>query len=207
MTQENNSIKISEETQIDLPATRRCMVIERRDWERIRKMIGQIKDNYNRWENSAWACLSFASALFLTRFSIADISLKTNFLIVAIASLVVGFVLFFVSYFISKTLSKSKEDVLLEMNDVEKNIKPSNTYFTTDKLEIISATYGTTEKVFDVTKNLSDLITEDRLGIVASNNIAGDPHPGVIKDLKIQYKYQGQEHTRAVKEGQELIIP
>jgi len=74
-------------------------------------------------------------------------------------------------------------------------------------IEIIKAEYLTSKKSIDVTKRLNDLIVNNELHIVVSNEIAGDPEYGSIKTLKIKYFYKGKFYEKEIKEGQRLDIP
>ncbi|MFH1392759.1 MAG: hypothetical protein ABIG90_03800 [bacterium] len=55
-------------------------------------------------------------------------------------------------------------------------------------LEILKATYGLEQTTIDITANLKRAIIDNKLKIVLSNNIAGDPVPHKIKRGKIEYK-------------------
>ncbi|MGE7774247.1 PIN-like domain-containing protein [Chitinophaga sp. NPDC101104] len=76
-------------------------------------------------------------------------------------------------------------------------------------LEILHATYGTseTDKQIDVTSKLKDLISNNKLTIKSSNEIAGDPHYGVLKDLSITYRIGDQEFHISIPEGATETIP
>ena len=209
MTPENKPIEISEKIQIDLPASRTLMSVDKTDWNRIKRMIGQINDNYNRWENSAWATASLFLGLLIACITTADQPTKTYFGISAIAFLVISALLFFVSHYISKTLTKSKEDVLFEISDIEKKFPINSTTKTvsTNGLEILSAIYGTSKNSIDIARALSEQIMDEKLNIKVSNEIGGDPDVGVMKELTIGYINNGQEFKKTVAEGQNLIIP
>jgi hypothetical protein len=75
------------------------------------------------------------------------------------------------------------------------------------KLEIIEAVYRTHKHSMDVTHKLNQRISNNTLDIVASNAIAGDPHPGFVKDLVIKYKVNGKEHTRTFPEKAKVVLP
>lgn len=73
-------------------------------------------------------------------------------------------------------------------------------------LKIISAIYGTPKNSIDVTKSLNQLIKDNRLEIVVSNEIGGDPDQGTIKDFKLVYELNGEKQTREYKEGEKVLI-
>ncbi|MCD9019150.1 PIN-like domain-containing protein [Parachryseolinea silvisoli] len=79
-----------------------------------------------------------------------------------------------------------------------------------ETLEIVSAKYGTlaTDKLIDVTDLLVSKIANNRLTIRASNDLAGDPDPGVIKVLQIFYRIgQAQIQLAVITEGETVTIP
>lgn len=74
-------------------------------------------------------------------------------------------------------------------------------------LDILEARYYTSVKTSDVTELVREKIENNKLAILASNDIFGDPHPGVVKKLLIKYKYAGETLTKEVGEGETLRIP
>lgn len=80
-------------------------------------------------------------------------------------------------------------------------------FLTSDGIEIISALYGSNDKFVDVKEKISSLIKNNKLDLKVSNDIDGDPVPGVQKELKIKYKIKGQSFERVVKEGLQLLLP
>ena len=75
------------------------------------------------------------------------------------------------------------------------------------KLEILHATYGKNESQIDITNELNNSVNSNSLNIVLSNNIAGDPCPGIPKIGKIQYQYNGKILQRDYVEGEVIILP
>lgn len=76
-----------------------------------------------------------------------------------------------------------------------------------NNLKIVYADYGSPDRKITITNELNASIIENKLNIVLSNNIAGDPHPGVRKKSKIIYKYNGEEHTTEADEDQIIKLP
>ena len=74
-------------------------------------------------------------------------------------------------------------------------------------LELIKATYWTPDKKLDVSKELRSLIKNNKLEVVASNKIKGDPEYGIVKKLTIEYIYDGIKITKEYEEGDKVIIP
>jgi len=59
----------------------------------------------------------------------------------------------------------------------------------------------------DITKIISTLVFDNKLDIVASNNIDGDPKFGRKKYLYINYEFDGSNKDILVKEGERIVIP
>jgi len=78
------------------------------------------------------------------------------------------------------------------------------------QLEIRRAIYGVLDdpsKCVDVTQQLRAMVREGRLVVQASNAIAGDPAPFIVKQLRVDYAVDGEEQTAIVREGEVLEIP
>lgn len=73
-------------------------------------------------------------------------------------------------------------------------------------LKIIKATYGTLNKSFDATKELNQLVTNNKLEFVLNNEIVGDPDPGIVKQLNITYSVGDEVKTETYEEGAKVII-
>ena len=74
-------------------------------------------------------------------------------------------------------------------------------------LEILEATYSTPRVSLDVTQELKDSIQRNKINILASNEIKGDPEPGIVKKLKVKYNYGDEPFEKEVGVGQRLILP
>ncbi|MCS7187580.1 MAG: DUF3395 domain-containing protein, partial [Armatimonadota bacterium] len=78
------------------------------------------------------------------------------------------------------------------------------------RLEIKRAIYGVLSdpsKCVDVTKQLQAMVKGGQLVVQASNAIAGDPAPFIVKQLRVDYTLDGEERTEIVSEGEVLEIP
>ncbi len=79
------------------------------------------------------------------------------------------------------------------------------------KLEIIEALYGVVScdgpDMVDVTEQLAKHVKENRLEIVASNSLAGDPSPNNVKTLYVDYEYDGKAARIEIGENQNLVLP
>ena len=59
----------------------------------------------------------------------------------------------------------------------------------------------------DVTRQLRQRVKDGRLVVPANNEIAGDPAPQVVKELRVNYHVNGEPGMRVVRENQILRIP
>ena len=75
-------------------------------------------------------------------------------------------------------------------------------------LEIVEAVYGSSNHNIDVTAILRSMVDAGKLRIIVSNSLAGDPHYGVVKTLRIRYRLDDETEKTIVKtEGELLEIP
>ncbi len=59
----------------------------------------------------------------------------------------------------------------------------------------------------DVTRILQQRIRDGRLSVLAGNRLAGDPAPGIVKQLRVDYRLDGKPGTVTVGENQLLTLP
>lgn len=76
-----------------------------------------------------------------------------------------------------------------------------------NNFEILEATYGDSDKIIDVTNKIRAKISENALNITVSNDIFGDPAPGIRKIAKVRYKHDNEIKEISVNEGDQLILP
>lgn len=74
-------------------------------------------------------------------------------------------------------------------------------------LEIIEAKYWTSKATKDVTRKLREKLTDNRLQTTATNEIDGDPDPGEVKKLTINYRNNGTGFTKEYTEGDRIDLP
>jgi len=115
----SEKINISEETQIDKPASREMIPVEKCDWERIKRLLSQIDADKNKWENAAWFMAATDIAFLI---SLLTTSLKIEFSVALFFSLIITIILFVVSRQKKEEVTSSKEAILLEMKQVEEKI-------------------------------------------------------------------------------------
>jgi beta-lactamase class A len=91
--------------------------------------------------------------------------------------------------------------------DIEKQIPVSPHLIPAEGLYIISARYGISNRWRDILKQLKEKIHDNTISIKVSNDIAGDPAPGKLKTLRVEYALDGQRKTAKAQEHQWLHIP
>jgi hypothetical protein len=74
-------------------------------------------------------------------------------------------------------------------------------------LGIIRAGYGAGNTFRDVSRQIRESIRDDVLSVKTSNEIAGDPLPGIVKSLRVEHVLDGRRKTAEAQEGQWLHIP
>lgn len=75
------------------------------------------------------------------------------------------------------------------------------------RLELMEAFYGSPNKTIEVTKQLEEKIIDNKLNFIVSNEIAGDPDPGIVKKLRIIWQYSGEVLEKEFDEGQIVNLP
>ena len=58
----------------------------------------------------------------------------------------------------------------------------------------------------DVTEKVADKVDGDTLSIEATNDNFGDPAESVVKKLKVDYTFDGKEHSKTADENETLTI-
>jgi len=62
-------------------------------------------------------------------------------------------------------------------------------------------------RTVDVTEKLRGMIRDNTLTVAATNELAGDPTPLVVKQMRVDYALNGQAYTRVVAENDTLALP
>jgi ppGpp synthetase/RelA/SpoT-type nucleotidyltranferase len=110
---------------------------------------------------------------------------------------------------VASSCSRLVDSIVASHREWEKtqHIKLPEPQAPSDLLTIHSAKYGASGRYIDVTSVLTKAASGGHLEIVASNDLAGDPCPGTLKELIVEYTHAGQKQTRAVPEGKPLSVP
>ena len=75
------------------------------------------------------------------------------------------------------------------------------------RFKLLSAYYGTNKHSINVYNKIAPMINKNGLRVTSSNNIAGDPHKGIIKKLVISYISYGVDHKVEVPENESITLP
>ncbi len=75
------------------------------------------------------------------------------------------------------------------------------------ELKILVARYGMDSTFLDITDKLNQAIINNKLKIVLSNNIAGDPIPGKVKKGTLEYRLGNKKITKEYIEGNVIDLP
>ena len=75
------------------------------------------------------------------------------------------------------------------------------------ELRILVARYGLDSVFFDITDKLNQAVIDNKLKIVLSNNIAGDPVPGKVKQGTVEYRLGNKKITKEYIEGNVIDLP
>ena len=121
-TPKHNHIVVSSDTEIDLPPSRRIMVIYRAEWDRLKKMIGRISEASDYWQNAAWFFLAAAISFFIAAITTTGPSVQPPNLLtmLSLISLVAAVILFVADYAIGRNRKIAKQDIIdfmVEMSD------------------------------------------------------------------------------------------
>ena len=74
--------------------------------------------------------------------------------------------------------------------------------------KIIRAIYGTAENPVDVTPELTSQIRGNRIDTLVTNQLlGGDPAPGIIKSLSVEYIFNGVVLKKTAREGARIQLP
>lgn len=219
MKNDQSSFKITQDFEIVPPKKGKAYPIPKVEWDYIKERIRKIGDVVNIYHTAGAVILGYSGSAFINLFILdfpknQDGSLSNKYILclaIAICTLIIGAMAFFFG-------KKQREDQAIKSDDVVKWMQVIEMRYHSgyeqevpqkdSLLEIIKAIYGTTEdKSLDVTKELQDMIVDNKLEIIASNAIKGDPDPGTKKRLIIEYRFNGKTLIEDFKEKQIVIIP
>ena len=212
-----NKLNYKKDESVYLPSDDGSYSIRKFDWNRIKRIVDNTGNEKDINFKVIYSILYGVGGS--TGISIIPILFADNLPAWVIPLYIIG-ALFSIGIAVVLTLmdNKTKKNKELDINEIKTEMEELENLFpqqqtkkdSTQKqkagFKIIKAIYFTIEKSVDVTKELAKQIKDNRLEIVASNDIAGDPHPGMVKVLEVNYELNGVIKTSNVKEGETLII-
>jgi hypothetical protein len=100
-------------------------------------------------------------------------------------------------------------NIVAQMELIERRYQRSRTVVLagTQSLVIRSAKYGLGSATIDVTTQLMAMNNQGRIDVKVANLLAGDPCPGKIKELVVDYTHNGTPLLKTVKENDWLHLP
>lgn len=113
-------IVTNDSTTIKIPERSSIFGVERKDWNRIKKLIEELSLKPSYWESAAWFVWGVAASSLLSYFSVD----RTNayhgiFLNLTVSSVIIGFLLIGVNKNLNKNSQKGKDNILQEMVNME----------------------------------------------------------------------------------------
>ncbi len=202
-----DNFKFSQDYELIPLQKQKSYPISTTEWNLVKRKIGEIKDNTNRWYIIGSILLGTSLPTFITAL-IGDFESEKSTWICWTAFVVTG-ITGALSFYFGKEQkvgqSKSKNDVLDFMVTVEERFQNSITGAKPDII-IHSAKYGASGKYLDLTKQISDLVSTGTIEVKAGNELGGDPIHGTPKNLIIDCTVTGTRRTLSALEGTTIKI-
>ena len=98
---------------------------------------------------------------------------------------------------------------LCKFNNIRKNlfIKVKDSQIE-PMLQILKVIYSTSEKEINITDKINNMLLNNKLSFIVSNEIAGiDPQKGTPKIMEIKYTFKGETLKKEYKEGEKVNLP
>ena len=100
-----------------------------------------------------------------------------------------------------------KSKVETDGDNVETSEQSKSEEVVESGLKIISAIYFTDKESLNVTEEIRKSIVDNKIDILASNDLKIDPDHGTPKKLNIKYNLDGVTRIKQFKEGDKVVIP
>lgn len=116
-----SEIKITDDCTVIIPRRSAVFGVEKKDWERIKRLIQELQLKSSFWENAAWFSLAGVLSFFITFFSVdKENEYRIVFLTAGICFILVTVMFFIFNHISGKTSKNGKDNILKEMIDMEK---------------------------------------------------------------------------------------
>ena len=110
----------NDSTTVKVPKRSDILGVERKDWNRIKKLIRELSLKSSFWESAAWFVWGLTASSFLSYFSVDHTNTYQGvFLNITISSAIIGFLLIAVNKSLNKNSKRAKENILEEMTNME----------------------------------------------------------------------------------------
>ncbi|HLC88339.1 MAG TPA: hypothetical protein VJG66_04795 [Patescibacteria group bacterium] len=217
MKNNEDKISFSQEMQLNVRKKRSAFPVEQTDWSRLKRMIMNHAPSFNIWASASSAGFSASLAIYLTWLTVVDevsYPYKNHLLTFVFVTATIGIMAAIIAWNKKKDETFSKNQILQEMDIMQvstgegeeiEELVVSETG--TNKFKITRASYGVDGKDIDVAQILNSSIKDGKLDIKASNAIAGDPLPGKVKFLEVEYKNEGKVFSKKYKENDVVTLP
>lgn len=196
------------------PKTGRAYPVPCDEWDFLKRKLGQVS-------TSPWAYHTIGSLLGGAAISTFVTILLGTFpsassspaIIVAWAVVAVCTICSLACFFFANQQGKVQvvqvSDVITQMELIERRYEAvgHSSDVPSQAVKIISARYGWADKYVDVTSALTRRMAASGLSVTADNQLGGDPCPGVLKEMVIEYEHLGQRLTKKVKEHETVSLP
>jgi hypothetical protein len=202
-----DNFKFSQDYELIPLQKQKSYPISTTEWSLIKKKVGEIRDNTNRWHIIGSILLGTSLPTLISAL-IGDFQSEKSVWICWSAFFITG-ISGGLSFFFGKEQkegqTKSKEDVVDFMSTIEERFQNSISGSKPD-IVIHSAKYGTDGKFIDLTKKINELVSTNVLEIKASNDLGGDPIHGKNKTLEIDCTISGTRKILSALEGTTIKI-
>ncbi len=118
---ERNVLNLKVGTVVEQPQTVRYIPVRKSDWNRLKKMISEIKPLKSDWSSFGWACVGGSISFLASAFSIEKTQVARPYLFLISAFLfILGIIGCLVQRGKNKDVAKQSSDITTEMNNIEK---------------------------------------------------------------------------------------
>src|SRR3989338_1837621 len=117
MKNQGSTIKLDSTTQVDIPADRHLVSLERRDWNRVKRKVGELNDHIEWWQNAMW----FFAATFITLLISAYDTKDSFYFWFSVISFSIALVIYFFSRKVVQSISVGKKEIIMDIQEIEES--------------------------------------------------------------------------------------
>lgn len=124
---ENTKIDVKENSEIIVKNRDAIFGVEQGDWDRIKKMVKEIKGHPSRWESASWFNVAATLSFFIAWVGIdVENKYRIGFLVAAFFTSIIASILFLIARTLLSEAEDDKKLVLYEMSKMEKGLKEAD---------------------------------------------------------------------------------